>query len=243
MQAKTVLITGAATRIGAVIARALHVQDMKVVIHYHRSTAAAEALCASLNAARPGSADRICADLLEQRSCGKLIERACDFLGGLDVLINNASAFYPTAIGTTTSTQWEELLGTNLKAPYFLAQEAAPILRRSHGCIINLADIHAERPLRNYGVYSIAKAGLVMLTRVLAKELAPEVRVNAVSPGAILWPEQMSATLRDRIVSHTMLKRPGAPDDIARAVRYLIQDADYMTGQVLVIDGGRTLYS
>ena len=243
MHAKTVLITGAAGRIGATIARALHAEGMNIVVHYHRSAAAAEALCNSLNAARPASAALICADLLQEEEYRTVIARACEFSGHLDVLINNASTFYSTPVGNTTPAQWNDLLGTNLKAPYFLAQEAATALRSARGCIVNLADIHAERPLRDHGIYSIAKAGLIMLTKVLAKELAPEVRVNAVSPGAVLWPEQLSEDLRRRVISHTMLKRSGDPDDIARAVRYLIEDADYTTGQVLTVDGGRTLYS
>lgn len=243
MQTKTVLVTGAAARIGAAIARALHADGMNVVIHYFRSSAAADALCDSLNLLRPGSASSVCADLLQESQYRPVIEQAGDRHGRLDVLINNASAFFPTSIGGTTSMHWDELLGTNLKAPYFLAQEAAPALRRSGGCIVNLADIHADRPLRNYGVYSIAKAGLVMLTKVLAKELAPEVRVNAVSPGAVLWPEHLDEGLRERVISHTMLKRAGNPDDVVRAVRFLIRDAGYVTGQILTVDGGRTLYS
>ena len=164
--------------------------------------------------------------------------------GHLDVLINNASSFYPTAIGTVTEAQWEDLLGSNLKAPFFLAQAAAPALRAQRGCIVNIVDIHADRPLKSYPVYSIAKAGLVMLTKTLARELGPEVRVNAVAPGAILWPEQaneLDQAAKDEIIERTALKRQGHPLDVARAVRFLIRDAGYMSGQVLTVDGGRSL--
>lgn len=243
MTSKTVLITGAARRIGAEIARSLHRDGMNVVIHYHRSTAEAEALCASLDRIRPGSAALIGADLLDPESYAAVVAQASRLGGGLDVLVNNASAFYQTPVEATTLQQWDEIVGTNLKAPYFLAQQAAPALRERGGCIVNICDIHAERPLRNYPVYSIAKAGLSMLTRALAKELAPEVRVNAVAPGAVLWPEGMEPALRERILSHTVLKRPGTPAEVVSAVRFLIRDAGYMTGQTLTVDGGRTLYS
>jgi pteridine reductase len=243
MTAETVLITGAARRVGAELARSLHADGMNVVIHYHRSAREAETLCDELNRARPGSAALVCADLLEPGSFGVIVDTARSLAGRLDVLVNNASAFYQTPVESTTHAQWEEIMGTNLKAPYFLAQHAAPLLRERRGCIVNICDIHAIRPLRLYPVYSIAKAGLGMLTKALAKELAPEVRVNAVAPGAVLWPETMDEALRERILSHTMLKRPGTPAEVVKAVKFLIRDAGYMTGQTLTVDGGRTLYS
>ena len=164
--------------------------------------------------------------------------------GSLDVLVNNASSFYPTAVGDITEANWDDLVGTNLKAPLFLAQAAATELRRRRGCIVNIADIHAERPMKSYVVYSLAKAGVVGLTRSLARELGPEVRVNAVSPGPILWPEDetlFDEVSRQRIISHTILPQPGEPEDIARAVRYLVTDAGYVTGQVITVDGGRSV--
>jgi pteridine reductase len=243
MNSRTVLVTGAARRIGAGIARALHTSGMNTAIHYHRSETAARALCDELNALRPGTALALHADLLDADAPRRLIEQAAAFGDGLDVLINNASAFYPTPVAETTAAQWEEIIGTNLTAPYFLSQAAAPRLQQNHGCIINVTDIHAVRPLRRYPVYSIAKAGLVMLTLALAKELGPDIRVNAVSPGAVLWPEDMDEALRERIIRHTTLKRQGTIEDVVSAVRYLVFDAGYMTGQVLTVDGGRTLYS
>ncbi|MGH8248525.1 MAG: pteridine reductase [Gammaproteobacteria bacterium] len=243
MNVKTALITGAAKRIGAAIACSLHAAGMNVVIHYHKSEAEAGQLCASLNGVRPGTAGAIRADLSDESSYRRVVDFTCDRFGGLDVLVNNASAFFPTPVADTTLAQWDELMATNLKGPFFLSQAAAGALRDARGCIVNVTDIHAFRPLKGYSVYSTAKAALIMLTQALAKELAPEIRANAVAPGAILWPEDMGADLKQRIVSHTVLRRPGNPADIAGAVRYLIFDAGYVTGQVLTIDGGRTLYS
>lgn len=243
MNAKTALVTGAAKRIGAAIASSLHAAGMNVVIHYHKSGVAAEQLCASLNEVRPGTAVAIRADLRDESTYRPVVDFTCNRFGGLDVLINNASTFFSTLVAETTPAQWDELMATNLKAPFFLSQAAADALRRARGCIINVTDIHAVRPLKNYSVYSTAKAALIMLTQALAKDLAPEIRANAVAPGAILWPDDMNGDLKQRIVSHTMLRRPGSPEDIAGAVRYLIFDAGYVTGQVLTIDGGRTLYS
>lgn len=243
MKGKTALVTGAGRRIGAVIVRTLHAVGMNVVIHYHQSSTDAKKLSAALNAERAGSASIFQADLVNRETYGPLVEAACEFGGGLDVLVNNASAFYPTTIGSTTYEQWEEIIATNLTAPFFLAQHAAPALRRHGGCIINITDIHAARPLKEHAVYSTAKAGLEMLTRALAKDLGPDIRVNGVAPGAILWPGGMSDDLKGRIISHTMLKRVGTPDDISAAVRFLVLEANYMTGQVLTVDGGRTLYS
>lgn len=236
-------MTGAARRIGACIARTLHGEGMNVVIHYHRSAADAARLCESLNAVRAGTATTLRADLLDLDQCASLVRDAREFSGQLDALVNNASAFYPTPIDSTTPAQWQEIMDSNLRAPFFLAREATAALRATRGCIVNIGDIHGYRPLRGHAIYSIAKAGLMMLTQALAKELAPDVRVNAVAPGAVLWPQDLDAELRGRIVSHTVLKRPGTPEDVAKAVRFLIQDADYVTGQVLAVDGGRTLYS
>lgn len=240
---KVALITGAAHRIGATTARTLHAQGMRLVLHYRGSREAAHALQDELNAQRPDTVTLLQADLLAAAGLPKLVKDAAAQWQRLDVLINNASTFYPTPVGTVTEEQWQDLVGTNLKAPFFLAQSAAPHLRKHNGCIINIVDIHADRPLREYPVYSIAKAGLVMLTKSLASELGPEVRVNAVAPGAILWPEkeELDEVAKQRIISRTFLKRQGHPEDIARAVLFLIRDAGYMSGQVLTVDGGRSL--
>lgn len=233
------MITGGARRIGAAITRTLHGAGMDVIIHCHRSLAAAESLATDLNRARPGSARVVSEDLRPVAGATRLIE-AC---GDLDVLVNNAAAFFPTLLAEAGLAQWDELIDTNLRAPFFLAREAAAGLRRRRGCIVNISDIHAQRPLRAHSIYSISKAGLDMLTLALAKELAPEVRVNAVAPGAVMWPEQMDPVLQQRILSHTMLKRAGEPEDVAAAVRFLALDAPYVTGQIVSVDGGRTLYS
>jgi len=240
---KVVLITGAAHRIGATTARMLHAEGMNILLHYRNSRDAAETLQTELNAIRTDSVQLIQADLHDTANLPALVEQAINIWGRLDVLINNASSFYSTPIGTVTETQWDDLIGSNLKAPFFLSQAAAPYLRQQHGCIISIVDIHAERPLKEFPVYSMAKAGLVMLTKSLACELGPEVRVNAVAPGAILWPENLGENEKQKIISRTFLKRQGAPDDIARAILYLIRDAGYMSGQVLTVDGGRSLNS
>lgn len=241
---KVVLITGAAHRIGATVARVLHAQGMRLALHYRSSQAAAEALRDELLAVRADSVCLLQADLQDVAGLPALVEQAVSCWGQLDLLINNASSFYPTAVGSVGEAQWDDLLGSNLKAPFFLSQAAAPHLKASHGSIVNIVDIHAERPLKGYPVYSIAKAGLVMLTKTLACELGPQVRVNAVAPGAILWPEHdMDEAMRQRIVSRTFLKRQGHPEDIARAVVYLVRDAGYVTGQVMAVDGGRSLNS
>jgi pteridine reductase len=239
---KVALVTGGAQRIGAAIVRALHAQGMQVALHYRRSRVPAEALAAELNAARSGSVALFQAELLVNGRLERLVEKVLGQWGRLDVLVNNASSFYPTPIGSVTAEVWEELVGVNLKVPFLLCQAAAPHLRASRGCIVNLADIHGLRPLQDHVVYSVAKAGLVMLTRALARDLGPEVRVNAVAPGAILWPEGgLDEVTRQRILSRTALKRQGEPEDVARAVTYLTRDADYVTGQVLPVDGGRTV--
>lgn len=244
LQGRTALITGAAHRIGNAIARALHGAGANVVLHYRSSRAGAEELRAALDAERPGSVGMVAGDLHDGQRLPLLVEEACQCFGRLDVLVNNASSFYPTPVGSITGDQWDDLIGTNLKAPLFLAQAAAPHLRQHGGAIVNLVDIHAERPLAGHPVYSIAKAGLVMLTKSLAGELGPEVRVNAVAPGAILWPDtDMDEATRRGIVERTFLKRRGEPGDIAGAVLYLVRDATYVSGHVLVVDGGRSLYS
>ncbi len=243
MRGKVVLITGGAKRVGASICRRLHREGANLVIHYRSSAAEAAALCDELNRLRPDSAALAQADLHQVEHLAELVSAAVSRFGRLDVLINNASSFYPTAVGEIGEQDWHDLIGTNLKAPLFLAQAAAMPLRHSHGCIVNIADIHAERPMKSYVVYSIAKAGLVALTKSLAHELGPEVRVNAVAPGPILWPEadaSFDEQERRRIVAHTLLKREGSPDDIARAVSFLIKDAPYVTGTVLPVDGGRS---
>ncbi|MDP2155314.1 MAG: pteridine reductase [Sulfuricella sp.] len=243
MQGKVVLITGGAKRVGAAICRRLHGAGANLMIHYRSSAAEAEALRDELNRNRPDSAALAQADLHDVKRLPDLVAATVKRFGRLDVLINNASSFYPTAVGEIGEKDWHDLLGTNLKAPLFLSQAAAERLRHSHGCIVNIADIHAERPMKSYVVYSIAKAGLVALTKSLAHELGPEVRVNAVAPGPIMWPEEDPAfddQERRRIVAHTLLKREGSPDDIARAVLFLVKDAPYITGTILPVDGGRS---
>jgi pteridine reductase len=243
LEGKVALVTGAARRIGAAIARRLHAAGASVLLHYRGGEADAAALESALNAARAGSAAKAKADLLAPIAPRALVEAALSRFGRLDVLVNNASAFYPTEIGAIEAAHWEELIGSNLRAPLFLAQEAAPHLAKQRGAVVNIADIHAERPLKGYVVYSVAKAGLVGLTRSLALELAPEVRVNAVAPGAIAWPEdgQFPPPERGRIVGTTPLARLGKPDEIAEAVHFLAT-APFVTGQVLAVDGGRSVY-
>lgn len=243
MTRKTVFITGAAVRIGAAIARDLHAFDMDVVIHYHTSGNAARELTDSLNQLRADSALALNADLRDTRGYENLMEKVMSFTGRLDVLINNASSFYPTPVAETTEEQWGDIIDTNLKAPYFLSRTCAPQLSEHKGCIINMSDIHGLSPLKNYPVYSAAKAGLNMLTQALARELAPAIRVNAVSPGPILWPEGMNEKAKQEIIDRVSLKRQGATRDVTDCIRFLINDAAYMTGQILNVDGGRTLYS
>lgn len=243
MASKVALITGAARRIGACIARRLHEAGYNVIVHYGHSADTAEALCNELNAARPASALCLQANLLQVDNLADFAWRAAAMWDGLDVLVNNASAFFPTPFHDASEAQWDELIGVNLKAPFFLCQAAAPFLHEKRGAIVNIADIYAERPRPGYAIYSIAKAGLVAMTRALARELAPEVRVNAVAPGAILWPEQETNSAgQAEILSRVALGRMGDPDDIARAALFLSRDANYMTGQVLSVDGGRTLF-
>lgn len=241
---KTVLVTGAARRVGAEILRHLHGLGANVVIHCHHSRAAAAALAAELETVRAGSTLVHSLDLLDTDALPQLPAAALARFGRLDVLVNNASSFYATPLGTITAAQWADLVGTNLKAPLFLTQAAAPALRSARGAVINIADIYARKPLRNYSVYSAAKAGLLQLTLALARELAPEVRVNAVAPGPVLWPEGAQApdaAKQQEIVASTLLKRSGAPADIARAVQFFAVDATFVTGQILAVDGGRSV--
>lgn len=239
---KVALITGAARRIGATVARALHREGATVVLHYKASAIEAKALQAELNALRADSCFLLQADLLATEQFPNLISRLVEQTGRLDVLINNASSFYPTPLGSIQEQQWEDLIGTNLKAPLFLSQAALPYLRQSHGTIINIADVHGLRPLPEFSVYCTAKAGLIMLTQVLARELGPQIRVNGIAPGAILWPERpISEEQRTELLAKTALERMGSPEDIARTVLFLVQDASYMTGQVIAVDGGRLL--
>jgi pteridine reductase len=241
MQGKVVLITGGAKRVGAAICRRLHAAGASLMLHYRASAGEARLLQAELNGARGDSVALIQADLLDLNKVPSIVEQTVQRFGRLDALVNNASSFYATPVGEITAATWDDLIGTNLRAPLFLAQAAAPALKKSQGAIVNITDIHAERPLKSFVVYSIAKAGLVALTRSLARELAPEVRVNAVSPGPILWPDDASfdELSRQRIISHTLLKREGTPDDIAKAVYFLLADATYVTGETINVDGGR----
>ena len=242
LHGKVVLVTGAARRIGAAIVTRLHADGAQVAIHYRGSVDDAEALADRLNDQRSGSARTFQADLLDTPRLPRLIADVLAWAGRLDVLVNNASTFYPTPVGNVTEEQWDDLIGSNLKAPLFLSQAAAAELGDHGGAIVNIVDIHAQRPLRNHPVYGPAKAGLAMLTRALAKDLAPRVRVNGVSPGAILWPEDgMSEAVQQTILRQVPLERAGEPDDIARCVRFLLCDADYVTGQIIAVDGGRSI--
>jgi len=241
-QPRTALITGAAQRIGAVIARTLHKSGFCLALHYRGSEAAAQALKDELEERCPDSVSLHRADLLELEALPRLVAEVVERWGRLDVLVNNASTFYATPVGTVAQDQWDDLMGTNLRAPFFLSQAAAPHLAAVGGCIVNIVDIHGERPMKRHPVYSIAKAGKVMMTKAMAKELAPAVRVNAVAPGAILWPEsELDEERQKDILSRIALQRRGEPADIARAVRFFAVDAPYVTGQVLAVDGGRSL--
>jgi pteridine reductase len=242
LRGQTALITGGARRVGAALARALHAAGADIVIHYHRSRDDAQTLAAQFEATRPRSALALGADLLDVAQLAPLIARTQERFGALNILINNASSFYPTPLGQITLTQWEDLIGTNLRAPLFLAQAAAPALRASGGLLLNIADIHGMRPLRDHSVYCAAKAGLIMLTRALARELAPQVRVNAIAPGPVLWPEAgMEPELEQKIIARTPLGRAGSPQDIARAALFFAREAPYVTGQILAVDGGRSV--
>ena len=239
---KCALVTGSARRVGAAIASKLHGSGADVAVHYRGSEQEANDLCRKLNATRPDSAQAFQADLASLDELHSLADAVLGWHGKVDILVNNASTFYPTPLGSITEDDWQDLVGSNLKAPLFLSQALSSSLKESQGCIVNIVDIHASRPLRDHSVYGSAKAGLAMLTRSLAKDLAPDVRVNGVAPGAILWPEDgMSEETQALIVGQIPLARQGTPDDIARAVLFLAGDAPYVTGQILTIDGGRSI--
>jgi pteridine reductase len=241
---RVALITGGARRIGAEIANLLHASGINIIVHYHQSGKEAERLCQLLNEKRANSAALLQADLTATEILEGLIQKAVNVWGRLDILVNNAARFYKTPMQNTTITAWNDLLDSNLKAPFFLSQAAAPYLAQQTGCIINVADIHGERPMRDYSVYCISKAGIIMLTQCLAKELSPSVRVNAISPGQIIWPEgenQLTPDTKNTLVERIALKRIGSACEIAKAALFLVDNADYITGHVLVVDGGRSL--
>jgi len=238
---RVALVTGGAHRVGAAISRALHAAGMRLVVHHHSSEAAAHALQEELHHDRPDSVMLVRGDLSNgERLARHLVFETVERFGRLDVLVNNAARFYATPVGEATESQWGDLIDLNLKAPFFLSQAAAAHLKKSNGAIVNIADIYGERPLPEHSIYSVSKAGLIMLTKSLARELGPEVRVNAVAPGAVMWPaagiDEMS---KQRLISRTPLKRIGSADDIARTVVFLVNEATYMTGQVIAVDGGR----
>lgn len=239
-----VLVTGAARRIGRVVAKSLHAAGYDVALHYRGSRNEAEQLACELEARRDGSTLLLQAELADPATPDTLVRQAVQRFRRLDALVNNASTFYSTPVGSTTQAQWDELFASNARAPYFLAQAAAPHLRRARGAIVNLVDVHASQPLARHPVYCMAKAALAMATRSLAKELAPEVRVNGVSPGAVLWPDSgKSAEEQQALVGRTALRRIGTPEELAAAVLFLLRDATFVTGQILTVDGGRTLGS
>lgn len=243
LDGKTALVTGAAHRIGAVTVRTLHAAGMNICLHYRSSAEEAANLQEELQRRRRNSVILLQADLLDTKGLSHLAQRAHAAWGRLDVLINNASSFYPTPVGTVSEADWDDLVGSNMKAPFFLSQAVAPVLHESGGCIVNLVDIHAERPLKEHPVYCMAKAGLVMMTKSLARELGPKVRVNGVAPGAILWPEAgLDDHVEREILDRTALKRHGDPRDVAAAILFLIRDADYVTGQIITVDGGRAAH-
>lgn len=245
MQDKVVLITGGAKRVGASICRKLHARGANLIVHYRSSLQEAQTLQNELNQKRPDSVALIQADLLDINLLPGLVEKAAKRFGQLDVLINNASSFFPTPLNECTQEAWDDLVGSNLKAPLFLSQAAAPFLKVQQGCVVNIIDIHAERPLKNYIIYNLAKGGLQSLTKSLALEMGPAVRVNGVSPGPILWPEDgewSDEAARQKIIDGTLLKRVGEPEDIARTVLFLIADAPYITGQIIAVDGGRSVH-
>lgn len=236
------LVTGAAKRIGAEIVRKLHAQGMRVILHYNRSENAAKKIIDELNSIRADSATAIPFNLMDVEQLDMLADQAASVWGRLDLLVNNASTFYPTPIEEISVKQWDDLINVNLQAPLFLSQSCAKYLQKQHGCIVNIVDIHSDRPLKGYTIYCIAKAGLGMLTKSLARELAPNIRVNGISPGAIMWPEvEDYEPMHQEIIERTALKREGNPADIADTVWFLTSMADYITGQIIAVDGGRTL--
>lgn len=239
---KWALVTGGAKRIGATIAETLHNNGFNVAIHYNSSSDSAEQLCAQFNAKKQDSSIAIGADLLDQSSLENLIPSLIEKTKRLDVLVNNASTFYPTPIEKIALEDWENLFGTNLKAPLFLSKYAAKYLRQSRGTIINIIDIHSKKPLKDHPIYGSAKSGLAMLTRSLASDLAPDVRVNGISPGLILWPENNpSGQVKNNILQQIPLKKIGTSEDIANCVLFLIEDAPYITGEIIAVDGGRSM--
>ena len=236
------LITGSARRIGAAIARRLHAEGFDLALHYRRSAEDVRALAAELERARPDSVLALRAELDDFDRLPELVAGTVGRFGRLDALVNNASTFHPPPIGTATPAQWDALFASNARAPFFLAQAAAPHLKAARGAIVNLVDIYAERPLPQHTLYCMAKAALVMATRSLALELAPEVRVNAIAPGAVLWAENESGDAHQQaLLARTPLARIGSPEEIAEAVHWLLRGATYTTGQVLPLDGGRML--
>lgn len=237
------LITGSAKRVGAAIARGLHADGYRLALHYRHSGEEMQALVDELDSVRRGSVLALHADLAEFDRLPELVARAVGHFGRLDALINNASAYYATPIGQTTPQHWDELFASNARAPFFLSQAAAPYLRASEGAIVNIADIYAQRPLAGHTVYCMAKAALVMMTQSLARELGPQVRVNAIAPGNVLWSDNpVKAETLEIVHARTALKRQGAPDDIVSAVRWLLDGNAYVTGQIIAIDGGRSLF-
>ena len=246
-ETKCALVTGGSKRIGAETVRLLHQAGYNTVIHCRLSRQSADELAEELNNKRVDSAKVIQGDLDNETVYSSLIEQAYQCWNRLDVLINNASSFYPTPVGSITLDDWNNLINSNMKAPLFLAQAAAPYLRLTQGNIINIIDVHAQRPMKEHSVYCSAKAGLAMITLSLAKELGPEIRVNGVAPGAILWPanngqnSDMPEHTKKLILERTALKRPGQPIDIAKTILFLVKDADYITGQIIAVDGGRSL--
>ncbi len=245
MRNKVVLVTGGAKRVGAAICRRLHAQGARLIVHYRSSLGEAKALCDDLNRQRADSVALVQADLLDTELLPDLIAKAVNRFGELHALINNASSFFPTPLPHCTVNSWNDLVGSNLQAPLFLSQAAASHLKAQKGCIVNIVDIHTERPLKNYMIYNAAKGGLVALTKSLAVELAPDVRVNGVAPGPILWPEDgewSDESERRQIIDSTLLKRCGEPEDIARTVQFLVADAPYITGQIIAVDGGRSIH-
>ena len=242
--APVILVTGAARRVGAEIARTLHKAGARLMLHYRHSAAEVAELADALNRKRPDSAAIAQAELTDVAALENVVAQTIEVYQRLDGLVNNASSFFPTPLGKIEEADWDNLIGSNFKGPLFLSQAAAPHLRQSRGGIVNITDIHAERPLRNYPLYCAAKAGLLGLTRALAVELGPDVRVNAVAPGPVAWPEGETFSLaeKDAVIAHTLLKRTGSPADIAGAVKFLLLDAPYVTGQVVNVDGGRTAH-
>lgn len=238
--AKVALITGAARRIGAEIARTLHKRGLNIIIHCRRSTVEADELAEELNRLHPDSARVLVANLNDPDAVRELARQALAEWGGIDVLVNNASSFYPTPLGQASDDDWDALMHSNLRAPFLLIQALEATLRKHGGSVVNLVDVYAEKPLAQHSIYCMAKAALASLTRSMARELGPDVRINGVSPGPILWPEGGQGNQAD-ILNATALGRCGQPDDIAGAVAWLALDAPYVTGQILAVDGGRSL--